>query len=529
MKRLLLIFIAILMLCSCAPKAQKIEFVEGIHYPFPMAVSYGEILTEIPGTISSWDFPGNEEYDPYMVESGIEHPLDLKEIVSFSAGTEKTAKLVFDESIISYEVRRWKVEEDYLEKEIEGYKLDDRSEKVETENGVFEVDQDGGTYVYEVLANYEYGDCYYCFRIDPADDWGVTLSLSDVTSTAATVVFSQSGGNSTGELMTGSYYRIESADGELAYIVEGDVAWTSEAYMIQKDGTVSMNVNWEWLYGKLEPGTYRLVKQVMDFRGPGDFDEKEYSAEFTIGEKTVKSVSLMTIVDGAESGNLVLAGENSGEVMTLNVKDIPVFLDGEPSDASVLMDGMTAHIYHNGEILETYPASFSKVDKIEVFSIGTKNQVGGTLFDLSGLYLKVLEDLWKVDSGLNGGAEMVSIDLSDAPGDLTEAEKSAIAWVFGNKHGVMALSFTMEELKKNGYLTAAGGSNDLYQWDNGVLLSITGAKGEEPSAYFGLRTIEFDAMKWRSPLGAYFFDDCTATWPQMGTWEDYSIGSEAIS
>ena len=87
MKRLLLIFIAILMLCSCAPKAQKIEFVEGIHYPFAMAVSYGEILTEIPGTISSWDFPGNEEYDPYMVESGIEHPLDLKEIVSFSAGT----------------------------------------------------------------------------------------------------------------------------------------------------------------------------------------------------------------------------------------------------------------------------------------------------------------------------------------------------------------------------------------------------------------------------------------------------------
>ena len=114
------------------------------------------------------------------------------------------------------------------------------------------------------------------------DDWGVTLSVSDVTATGLTAIFKQSGGNPTGELMTGSYYRLENKDKELAYIVEGDVAWTAEAYMIQKDDSVSMQVNWEWLYGTLEPGTYRIVKPVMDFRGPGDFDEKEYSAEFTV-------------------------------------------------------------------------------------------------------------------------------------------------------------------------------------------------------------------------------------------------------
>lgn len=282
MKKLLLILITILMFCSCAQVHKKIEFVEGIHYPFLMKVSYGEILTEIPGTISSWDFPGNEEYDPYAIESGIEHPLDLKDIASFSAGTEETATLIFDESIISYEVRRWKVEEDYLEKEIEGYKLDDQSEKVETENDVFKINRDGRTYVYEIHARYEYGDCYYCFRIDPSDDWGITLSVTDVTPTGLTVVFTQSGGNPTGELMTGSYYRLENKDKELSYIVEGDVAWTAEAYMIQKDGETQMQVNWQWLYGTLEPGTYKIYKEVMDFRGPGDFDEREYSAEFTV-------------------------------------------------------------------------------------------------------------------------------------------------------------------------------------------------------------------------------------------------------
>ncbi|MBQ2898341.1 MAG: hypothetical protein IJE28_01180, partial [Oscillospiraceae bacterium] len=172
-----------------------------------------------------------------------------------------------------------------------------------------------------------------------------------------------------------------------------------------------------------------------------------------------------------------------------------------------------------------------KVNRIDVFSIGTKNQLGGTLFDLCGLYLKVLDDLWKTDSGLNGGAEYVSIDLSEAPGGLTEAEKSAICWIFENKHGVMAFDFTFEELKEKGYLTAAGGSDNLYQWDNGVLMTITNAReeSEKPDAYFGLRTIEFDAMKWRSPLGAYFFDNCTATWPQMGTWTDYNVGAHAIA
>ena len=114
------------------------------------------------------------------------------------------------------------------------------------------------------------------------DDWGITLSVTDVTPTGLTVVFKQSGGNPTGELMTGSYYRLENKDKELAYIVEGDVAWTAEAYMIQKDGETEMQVNWQWLYGTLEPGTYRIFKGVTDFRGPGDFDEKEYYAEFTV-------------------------------------------------------------------------------------------------------------------------------------------------------------------------------------------------------------------------------------------------------
>lgn len=532
MKKLLSIFLALLMLCSCVPEEQQgidLEPSKNFKAPPEVKVQYGDVLITAGKGTYSWDYVENGKN--VCIEADSDHPLFWKNISSFSAGTEKTAKLVFDESMISYELERWKVEPGYFENE--DYSLFDKGEKVESENGVFEVPTDGKMYVYNLYVKYQSGSCHYGFRIDSPDDWGITLSVKNVTANGATVVFKQSGGNPSGELNTGSYYRLEHKNEEMAFIFEGETAWTSEAYMIPKDGEVEMEVNWQWIYGTLEPGTYRIVKEVMDFRAPGDFDEKEYSAEFTIPEsgKEIKNLSLMKIVDGAETGELVLAGENDGDIMTLTVKDVPVFLDGEPADASAIMDGMTAHIYHNGEILESYPARFGKVDKIEVFSIGTKNQLGGTLFDLCGLYLKVLDDLWKTDRGLNGGVECVSIDLSEAPGGLTEGEKSAICWIFENKHGVMVLDFTYDELKHRGYLTAAGGSNDLYQWDSGVLMTINSGReeGEEPNAYNGLRTVEFNATKWRSPLGAYMFMDCTATWPQIGTWTDYNVGAHAIS
>ena len=535
MKKLLLILVAILMFCSCMANVQpEIEFVEGITSPPAVGISYGDVSINATKGTYSWEYD-NGDGTQTTEEADSFHPTEFEEIATIVTRTEKTAKLVFDENMITYELYRWKVGKDYLYDGIgEDFEIGPE-EKVYSENGVFEVPEDGNIYVYELYVKYKNGSCYYGFKILPPDDWGLTLSVKDVTSKGATLVFSQSGGNAVGELMTGSYYRLEYEDEEMAFAVEGDIAWTSEAYMIPKDGELEMQVNWEWLYGTLEPGTYRIVKQVMDHGNSGNL-VKFYSVEFTVGEKKTYSVGNMKIVDGAETGNLVLAGKNASDVITLSVGDIPVYLDGELADASVIKDGMTAEIRSSGVVLEAYPATFEKVYEIHVYSIGTKNEPGGTFFDLSGLYLKVLEDLWDKDSGLNAGAEYVSIDLSEAPGGLTDGEKSAIAWIFGNKHAIMALSFTMEELKENGYLTAAGGSNDLYQWDNGVFFQIYDNSAVDPIAeensletYFGLPVLKFDAMKWRSPLGAYFLMDCSAVWPQMGTWSDYNIGAEAIS
>ena len=46
---------------------------------------------------------------------------------------------------------------------------------------------------------------------------------------------------------------------------------------------------------------------------------------------------------------------------------------------------------------------------------------------------------------------------------------------------------------------------------------------------YNLTPVTFDAQKWRSSLGAYFFCDCTAVQSALGEWSEYQIGSEAIS
>lgn len=118
------------------------------------------------------------------------------------------------------------------------------------------------------------------------DIWGVSLTAKDITPTGLTVVCSQSGGSPTGELSTGSYYILEKETlniwSEVDYVQEMEVCWDAVAYTIPMDSTVEWEVTWEWLYGELPAGHYRIGKEVMDFRMAGDYDESMYYAEFEI-------------------------------------------------------------------------------------------------------------------------------------------------------------------------------------------------------------------------------------------------------
>lgn len=239
-----------------------------------------------------------------------------------------------------------------------------------------------------------------------------------------------------------------------------------------------------------------------------------------------EEASLLTcrIVDGAKDGDLLLAqldGE-AGEIYRLSVTDssIPLTVDGQEAEWSQLADGMELTVSFDGMAAETFPASLGQIYWLEA-----STPPDGGYTDLCGLYLKVLDDLWNVDPGLNAGISIAGLDLSDAPGELTDSEKSAIAWRFGEAHGVEVVTGTFQELLEAGYLTQEEGA-PLPYWEDGCLFSITDDDGTE---CFTLPTLRFNAQKWRSGTGAYYFDHCKAAWPQSGPWTDYTVGAQLIS
>ena len=117
------------------------------------------------------------------------------------------------------------------------------------------------------------------------DAWGLTLTAKDVTPTGCTVVFTQSGGNPTGELDTGVYFELEQyKNGEWTAVktLRDDISWVDVAFPIDKNSSREFEVGWSERYGELPAGKYRIGKDVDDWRAPGDYDTKMYYAYFEI-------------------------------------------------------------------------------------------------------------------------------------------------------------------------------------------------------------------------------------------------------
>lgn len=112
---------------------------------------------------------------------------------------------------------------------------------------------------------------------------GVTLQMEKFTASGGDVEIHN---ETTKNIQYGEWFEIQVQIGEdawfaLPYVIE-NAAFNEPAYMAPTDETVIWEVQWEWLYGKLPAGTYRIIKDVTDFRGTGDFTKYYLSDEFEI-------------------------------------------------------------------------------------------------------------------------------------------------------------------------------------------------------------------------------------------------------
>lgn len=116
---------------------------------------------------------------------------------------------------------------------------------------------------------------------------GLTMNTENVSSKGCTLVFNQSGGNVTGELQTGEafFIQIYNGNGEWENIGTSNLfAWNAVAVNITSGSRTEIKINWEFAYGELGTGHYRIRKEVMDFRKTADYDTYDIYTEFDIGD-----------------------------------------------------------------------------------------------------------------------------------------------------------------------------------------------------------------------------------------------------
>ena len=118
------------------------------------------------------------------------------------------------------------------------------------------------------------------------DKWGICLEAQDITPTGMTLKIKQSGGKPSGTLEFGAPYTLETFLNNEWTEVEtktGEpLVWNALAYVVKMNSVTETKIDWQYGYGELSPGSYRLNKEIMDFRAAGDFDKKTYYAYFTI-------------------------------------------------------------------------------------------------------------------------------------------------------------------------------------------------------------------------------------------------------
>lgn len=182
------------------------------------------------------------------------------------------------------------------------------------------------------------------------DKWGIELIAENVTDKGMTLKCVQSDGAHTGELQTGEWYTIDkNVNGEWEPLDTEplDFAWNMVAYMIKENDVTEFDIDWEWLYGRLPAGEYRLNKEIMGFRKAGDYDTKVYSAEFTVEER---KAFLATVLD--ETTTYMIVEPDLGESEREAFEKIKIDYENDHYDFLYGI-GRRVVIYYSGEIDKT--------------------------------------------------------------------------------------------------------------------------------------------------------------------------------
>lgn len=141
------------------------------------------------------------------------------------------------------------------------------------------------------------GGAYYYTEDSEVLKQGLQLSLKNIHAKGATLVWNQWDTSIEGNLSYGAAFTMDRLEKGQWVPMEPDAepVWTMQAYSIPKGELSEMEVNWDAVYGELEPGTYRIHKTAT---GPGEKEAYDIMACFVwAGENSDMAVAHKTEIN----------------------------------------------------------------------------------------------------------------------------------------------------------------------------------------------------------------------------------------
>ena len=124
-------------------------------------------------------------------------------------------------------------------------------------------------------------------KFSPTEITGISMAIKEGTLTEKGVTVIIKDTNGKGTYVYGTEFRIDKKENNnwiKPKEIGNNCGFTEVAYYVDDDGFLEFEQNWECMYGKLEKGTYRLVKNTF-LESDTSITEDEikyFSVEFTI-------------------------------------------------------------------------------------------------------------------------------------------------------------------------------------------------------------------------------------------------------
>lgn len=119
--------------------------------------------------------------------------------------------------------------------------------------------------------------------VNNTESVSMTIKEDSVLASGITLLFKN---NTDKELTYGEFFVLEKQMDdewyEMPIIFEGYYGFTAIGLVLKPSQTREWSVDWEWLYGKLASGDYRIVKGISEIKDTGDNENFQLAAEFTI-------------------------------------------------------------------------------------------------------------------------------------------------------------------------------------------------------------------------------------------------------